>query len=108
MGDAVAPAIEDLPNLIVPSIAIFEVFKKILCEVDEDRALLATAHMKQGRVVDLDADLAITSAKVGREFQLALADSIIYATGLKYGCTIWSQDKHFEKLSGVRYFPKGK
>jgi len=108
VGDAVAPAIEDLPNLIVPSIAIFEVFKKILWEVDEDRALLATAHMKQGRVVDLDADLAITSAKVGREFQLALADSIIYATGLKYGCTIWSQDKHFEKLSDVRYFPKGK
>ncbi len=57
---------------------------------------------------DLDADLSIYAAKVGKEFQLALADSIIYATGLKYGCVIWSQDKHFQELPDVKYFPKRK
>jgi predicted nucleic acid-binding protein len=108
VGDAVASAVENLQDLIVPSITIFEVFKKILLEVDEDRALLAAAHMKQGRVVDLDADLSIYAAKVGREFQLALADSIIYATALKYGCVVWSQDKHFQELPHVKYFPKRK
>lgn len=106
VGEAVASAIENLDNLIVPSITIYEVFKKLLIETDEDRALLAVAHMKQGRVVELDSDLSIYSAKVGNDYKLALADSIIYATTLKFSCTLWTQDKHFSELSGVRFFKK--
>lgn len=106
VGDSVAPAIEDLESLVVPSITSYEVFKKLLAETDEDRALLAVAHMKQGRVVDLDGDLSIYSAKIGRDFKLALADSIIYATALKYSCKLWTQDHHFSELSSVEYFRK--
>ena len=106
VGDAVSPAIEDLANLVVPTITIYEVFKKLLIETDEDRALLAVAHMKQGQVVELDGDIAIYSAKVGKDFQLAMADSIIYATALKYSCKLWTQDKHFRDLVGVEYFQK--
>ena len=46
VGDFVAASIEDLDSLIVPSITLYEVFKKILNEKDEDSALLAVAHMK--------------------------------------------------------------
>ena len=106
VGESVAPAIEDLENLIVPSITIYEVFKKLLIETDEDRALLAVAHMRQGRVIDLGSDLSIYSAKVGKDFKLAMADSIIYATSLKFSCTLWTQDKHFADLSSVQYFRK--
>jgi predicted nucleic acid-binding protein len=106
VGDAVSGALEDLDNLIVPSITIYEVFKKLLLETDEDRALLAVAHMKQGQVIDLDSDLSIYSAKVGKDFKLAMADSVIYATALKYSCTLWTQDNHFNGLSGVKYFKK--
>ena len=45
----VSPIIEDLDNLIVPSITIYEVFKKLIIELDEDRGLFAIAHMKQGK-----------------------------------------------------------
>ena len=106
VGDSVAGAIEDLEKLAVPSIVLYEVFKKLLIETDEDRALLAVAHMKQGQIVELDSDLAIYAAKVGKDFKLAMADSIIYATTLKYAGTLWTQDKHFRELPGVRYFKK--
>jgi predicted nucleic acid-binding protein len=106
VGDSVADAIEDIPSLIVPSISLYEVFKKLLIETSEDQALLAVAHMKQGRVVELDADLAIYSAKIGKEKRLALADSIILATAMKFDCTLWTQDRHFKELKRVRYFEK--
>jgi predicted nucleic acid-binding protein len=35
-----------------------------------------------------------------------MADSIIYATAKTNNATIWTQDKHFEKLEAVNYFPK--
>jgi len=106
VGDAVAPVIEDNNHLIVPSIILYEVFKKLLLEVGEDRAIMAIAHMKLGKVRELDADLAIYSAKIGKEFKLAMADSIIYATALKNDCLLWTQDKHFKDLHGVKYFER--
>jgi toxin FitB len=108
IGDLVSSAVEDMESLIVPSITLYEVFKKLLVEKDEDSALLAVAHMKQGTVVDLDSDLSIYSAKIGRDKKLPLADSIIYATAMKYDCLLWTQDKHFKDLESVRYFEKEK
>jgi predicted nucleic acid-binding protein len=105
-GEAVASAIEDIDKLLVPTIVLYEVFKKILTELDEDRGLFAVAHMKQGHVISLDSDLSIYSASVGKEYKLALADSIIYATNKKYNSILWTQDKHFKGLSSVKYFSK--
>ena len=106
VGEESAKAIEDLEHLIVPSITIYEVFKKILAEVDEDKALLVIAHMKQGQVIDLDADLAAFAVQIGREFKLPMADSILYATARRHEAIIWTQDKHFKDLQLVKYFGK--
>jgi Predicted nucleic acid-binding protein, contains PIN domain len=106
VGEKVSPVIEDLDNLIVPSITLYEVFKKLLIEIDEDRSLFAIAHMKQGKVINLDSDLAIYAAQIGKEYKLAMADSIIYAVSKKYSAILWTQDKHFEKLELVKYFSK--
>jgi len=108
VGEKVSPIIEDLDNLIVPSIMIYEVFKKLIIELDEDKGLFAIAHMKQGKVIDLDSNLAIYSAQIGRENKLAMADSIIYAVAQKYSAILWTQDKHFQNLGLVKYFEKGK
>jgi len=108
VGNLVSTAIEDLESLIVPSITLYEVFKKLLIEKDEDSALLAVAHMKQGTVIELDSDLSIYSAKIGKENKLPMADSIIYATNKKYNCILWTQDKHFKDLESIKYFEKEK
>ena len=66
-GDEVSPIIEDVEHLLVPAIILHEVFKKLLIELDENKALFALAQMRQGRVVDLDADLAIQAAKISKD-----------------------------------------
>ena len=100
-----ASAIENLEDLLVPSITITEVFKNILRQRDEESALTAIAHMKQGRVVPLDSELAIDAGNYGVTHKLPLADSIIFATAQKYQAVIWTQDADFKGLANVRYFP---
>ena len=111
-GDANAEVfstpIENIDKLIIPSITITEVFKYILRQRGENMALQAIAHILQGKVVSLDSSLAIDAAKYGIDYRLPLADSIIYATGQKFGALIWTQDVDFKSLEGVKYYPKEK
>lgn len=81
-------------------------FKVIIREKGEDDAFLAIAAMQQGKVVDLDADLAIEAAAVGNDEKLAFADSIIYTITQKYNATLWTQDGHFSQKRSVRYIEK--
>ena len=101
-----APPIEDVGRLIVPTIGLLEVFKRVLQQRSENEALRAVALMRQGKVIDLDADLALSAARLGREHRLPLADSIILATARKFGATVWTQDSDFEGLEGVRHAAK--
>ena len=99
-------AIEKLPELLVPSIMIIEVFKNVLRQRSEEVALIVIAHMKQGKVIPLDSELAMDAAKFGVLHKLPLADSIIFATAQKYAAVLWTQDSDFEGLQNVRYIAK--
>jgi predicted nucleic acid-binding protein len=97
-----ATAIRDTQNLVVPVITIYEVFKKVLRERDENHALQAASTMMTGKVVDLDLSLVLAAAY----YKLPMADSIIYATAERYGATLWTQDEDFETLPNVRFFAR--
>ena len=101
-----AKPIENLVELLVPSITITEVFKNVLPQRGEEAALVVTAHMKQGKVISLDSELAMDAAKYGVLHKLPLADSIIFATAQKYSAVLWTQNSDFESLANVSYFPK--
>ena len=98
-----ASAIEAPDDLIVPTISLYEVFKRVLQQRSESDALQAVALMGQGEVVDLDGALALTAARLGVDSKLPLADSIILATARRYGATLWTQDADFDGLPDVRY-----
>ncbi len=98
-----APAIEAAEELIVPSIALLEVFKRLLQQRSESEALQAAAIMRQGKIVDLDGALALSAAAVGVTNKLPLADSIILATARRFDATVWTQDADFDGLPGVKY-----
>jgi predicted nucleic acid-binding protein len=100
-----ARAIEDTTNLIVPTLSLFEVFKRVLQQRGEPAALQAAALMHQGRVVELGANLALAAARLSVQERLPLADSIILATARAHGATLWTQDADFEGREGVRYAP---
>lgn len=99
--------IEQLSELLVPSITITEVFKNVLRQRGEEAALIVTAHMKRGRVISLDSELAMDAARLGVLHKLPLADSIIFATAQKYDAILWTQDDDFKGLENVRYISKG-
>ena len=98
-----APAVTDTRQLVVPTISLLEVFERVLQQRGENAALLAVAHMHQGHVVDLDAEIALAAAHIGVSKKLPRADSVMLATARRYGATLWTQDADFEAIEGVRY-----
>ena len=98
-----AEAIADTERLVVPSITLFEVFRRVRLQRDPAAALYAVAQMMRGRVVDLDAELAVAAAALSAETGLAMADSVVLATAREADATLWTQDSDFEGMNGVAY-----
>ncbi|MFQ6105107.1 MAG: type II toxin-antitoxin system VapC family toxin [Candidatus Glassbacteria bacterium] len=98
--------IEDTSQLVVPTLSIYEVFKKVLQQTDESRALQAIALMQQGLVVELGSSLALNAAKLSIKHKLPMANSIILATSRAYDAILWTQDSHFKGLDGIKYHKK--
>lgn len=101
-----APAIENAEDLLVPTISLFEVFKRVLIEKNRNDALEAIALMKEGRVIDLDDNLSLIAAELSYRLKLPMADSIILATARAHDATLWTQDADFEGVEGVKYIQK--
>jgi len=108
IGASIAPIVENTSELIVPTITLYEVYKKLSLEKNEEYAQNVISYMQTGTVIDLNPVLSINAANISRQHKLAMADSIIYATALRYSTVIYSCDKHFEGFPNVRYFPKVK
>ncbi len=105
-ADFFAPAIEQPEDLIVPSLSLYEVFKRVLQQRDETDALRAVASMQHGKVVDLDSTLALSAAKLSVDLSLPMADSIMLATAFHHRATFWTQVSDFAGLQEVQYVPR--
>lgn len=102
-----ATPIRDRARLLVPSIVILEVRRRLLQQeqpgelVDE-----AIASMRRNGVIDLDFAMAVSAADLGVECELSLADRVILATARAQGATLWTQDADFEGLADVKFVPR--
>lgn len=98
--------IENTEELMVSTINLFEVYKKILLEKNEDAALQAIGLMQQAKVAEITSSIAIMAAKLSYELKLPMADSLIYSTAKTHDATVWTQDADFKDLEEVKYFKK--
>ena len=105
-ADYFASGIQETSSLIVPTICLYEVFKRMSQRRGEDEALQAVSFMTLGTVIDLNQAIAISAAQISLEHKLAMADSLILATARAQEAILWTQDEHFEGLAGVRYIQK--
>ena len=103
-----APAVEAVRDLLVPTIVLLEVTRRIVQQRGEEDALQAAALLHQGRVVPLDSALALAAAQLGVALKLPLADSVVVATARQYEAVIWTMDADFEGLPDVKYIRKQK
>ena len=105
-ADFFATVIEDTEDLIVSTINVYEVFKRVLCQRGEEAALQCAALMQQGKVVDVTPSIAISAAKMSHEKKLPMADSLILVTAQESNATLWTQDADFKGFPQVQYVTK--
>jgi predicted nucleic acid-binding protein len=104
LADEFAPYLENLAEVVTPTIVIFEVYRVIRRQRSEEAATAAVAQMQKTSVVDLDQFLALSAADVSVGHGLAMADAIVYATAQSKGADVVTSDADFAGLSGARVF----
>ncbi len=102
-ADYFAKPLEDIDHLVVPTICLYEVFKRVLQQQGRSAALEVTAAMRQGKVVALTDSIALQAATLGDSLGLALADSVILATAQSEQAVLWTQDAHFKDIEDVAF-----
>jgi len=101
-----APVIENFSELIVSVINLYEVYKKVLSEKDDESAIQVIALMQQPKVVEITSSISVLAAKLSIKLKIPMADSLIYATAKAYDAIVWTQDSDFENLEDIKYFKK--
>jgi predicted nucleic acid-binding protein len=102
-ADSFAKYLENPENLLLPSVVVYEVYKKMLREGTHEQAerFLSTAFGFQEREIVLDVSLAASAAKRSLNANLPMADAIIYATARAHQAQLITSDAHFAGLPGV-------
>lgn len=91
---------------VVPTIVQLELAKWLVREVGEEQADQAIAYTQKCVVAPLDTRIALHAADLHRQYKLATADAVVYATAIEYGADLLTCDAHFEHLPGVRLVRK--
>jgi predicted nucleic acid-binding protein len=105
-ADLFAKAIEQRDQLLVPTIALFEVHKILSRSLGIEIVDQCLNVMRLGRVLDLTDKRAIAASKAARQHGLALADAAMYSMAQEHSATFWTQDVDYQNLPAVRYFAK--
>lgn len=106
LANGFAPMLADRSRLVVPSIVVYEVHKRVKQQKGIEAAGQVVEVMRRGNLFILDDRLAVQASTISTTHKLAMADSIIYATARATSSELWTMDAHFEGLEGVAYFPK--
>ena len=101
LADKFAPFFEREERLIVPSIVLYEVYKKLMSAQGSSAADRFLSAALRARVVPLDERLALLAARLSLDRRLAMADAIIYATAQVAGALLVTSDTHFKGLPGA-------
>ena len=104
--DFFSPTVKATDTLVVPTVCMYEVFKRLLAQRGEEDALQAIGIMSLGAIADLTHGIAVSAAASSFEYKIAMADSIILATARAYDAILWTQDADFENIGGVKYIEK--
>jgi toxin FitB len=102
---AFAPYFNDVNRILLPTIVIFEVHKKVLREHGRNKAdvFVSQAFSFGTRIINLDLDISITASAVSLEESLPMADAIIYACACRHRADLITSDSHFKGRPGVTF-----
>jgi toxin FitB len=98
--------LEDVESLIVPSISVYEVCRKLVHWQGETAAQQALSFMKKGQIVNLSADQLLLASVAAQTYKLAMADAIIWQTAQVHQAKLYTQDIDLEGLPNVKFKAK--
>jgi len=107
LADKYEEYLKDPSQIVIPTIVLYEVYKKIRKERREEEAIIIAAQMKKTKIIPLTDEIALSSAEFSLRYKLPLADSIVYATAIKENVQVVTSDSHFKGLDKV-IFMEGK
>ncbi len=106
LGKRLAREIPEKTLCVVPTIVQLELAKWLAREIGEDQADQMIAYTQKCVVAPLDTRIALLAADLHRQYKLATADAVVYATAREFGAELLTCDAHFENLSGVVFVMK--
>ncbi len=105
-ADLFAAPIEQRNQLLVPTIALFEVHKILSRSLDASMVDRCLSVMRLGRVLDFTDARAVAASNISKAHGLALADAAMYSMALEFNAQFWTQDIDYQGLPQVQYFAK--
>ncbi len=106
MQCAIAEKFPEPAKCMAPTIVQLELNKWLTREVGETEADQIIAYTQLCVVVELDTKIALHAADLHRQYKLATADAVIYATAVMCDADLLTCDRHFEGLPNVVFIPK--
>lgn len=100
-----ASYLENLKEIITPTIVLYEVYKITKREKGEETALLIAGQLNATEVIPLTDSLALFAADISLQHRLAMADAVVYATSLEENAELITSDSDLKGLPGVVYLP---
>ena len=100
-ADLFAPYIEGSEQLVSSAIQVYEIYKVVRRDVNEERAIEAVSALRTTTIEPLAEGLALEAADVALEYGLAMADAIIFATAARHKAELVTGDADFDGLPRV-------
>lgn len=87
----------------ISAIVIHEVYQITLKQEGRETAILRTSLLeKDFRIVNIDAEIAKSSAELRHKYRIPMADSIIAATSLFLNAVCFSDDPHLKAIKEIK------
>jgi predicted nucleic acid-binding protein len=96
-----APYFGDQTRIVVPVLVLYEVRRVLLQRYTKTLADNFVSDALLLRLIPVDERIALDAAMLGIDYQLSIADAIIYATCQREKATLITSDSHFKDLPGV-------
>jgi predicted nucleic acid-binding protein len=96
-----AAYLEGAAPVLVPVLVLYEVRKILLLRKSHVLADLFLSEALRRHVIAIDENIALAAAEISIDYQLAMADALLYATARSHRAHFVTSDAHFNGLPGV-------
>jgi len=93
-------------RLMVPAIVRYEVGRYTLANGGESARELSLRALSRFEPIPLDETMADAASLLAHRHKLSMADALVYAAAHSVKGELWTQDRHFTGMSGVKFFRK--